>query len=155
MSTDRIKQVVCAIRGRPANLDAISAAIDLCLEHEASLTFLMLLEAEFISQVTPTMSSLRTLYQQMKEMSEFSLLILCEEAKQLGVTQVDYTIRTGNLRKQLREFATQTSADVLVIVRPTSGPGWTALTNKEFVDFIRELEEIGNLRVISIEPNPE
>jgi hypothetical protein len=155
MSTERIKHVVCPIRGRPANFDAISTAINLCLEHDASLTFLMLLEAEFISQVTPSMGSLRTLYQQMKEMSEFSLLILCEEAKQHGVTQVDYIIRTGNLRKQLREFVSQTSADVLVIVRPTSGPGRTAFTPKEFVGFIRELEEIGNLRIINLEPNSE
>ena len=155
MSTERIKHVVCATRGRPVNLDAISTAIDLCLEHDAPLTFLMLLEAEFIGQVTPTMSSLRTLYQQMKEMSEFSLLVLCEEAKQLGVTQVDYIIRTGNLRKQLLEFVTQTSADVLVIARPTSGPGWSAFTPEEFADFIRELEEVGNLHIISIEPNAE
>jgi hypothetical protein len=155
MSTERIKHVVCVVRGRPSNLEAISTAIGLCLEHEAPLTFLMLLEAEFISQVTHTMSSLRTLYQQMKEMSEFSLLILREEAKQLGVTQVDYIIRTGNLRKQLHEFVTQTSADVMVIVRPTPGPGRTAFTNEQFAAFIRELEEIGNLRIIPIEPNLE
>ncbi len=80
------------------------------------------------------------------------MLILCDRARARGVAQVDYLLREGNVRTQLRKLAIETGAEVLVIGRPTRSSTKNLFKAEEFDAYVTELEEEGNLRVIQVEP---
>jgi nucleotide-binding universal stress UspA family protein len=81
-------------------------------------------------------------------------LILCDRARSRGVTQVDYLLREGSVRTQLRKLAVETGAEVMVIGRPSRSPTKNLFRADEFEAFVAELEQAGNLRVIQVEPAP-
>jgi hypothetical protein len=103
MSPDTVKHIVCAVRGRPESRTTVTRAVDLALEHQAHLTFLHMIDAEF-------------------------------------------------LRKQLRQFAIDTQADLMIMGAPTPGPGKNVFKQEELKQFIREMEQESNLRIIQIAP---
>jgi len=84
----------------------------------------------------------------------FAMLILCDRARRRGVTQVDFVVQDGNIRKQLRLFAIETRAKVMVMGRPIRSPGRNIFQTAEFEAFVAELEQDGNLHVIQVVPSP-
>jgi nucleotide-binding universal stress UspA family protein len=80
-------------------------------------------------------------------MATFALLILCDRAQRRGVTQVDCIVREGNIQKQLRQFMSESHADVLIMGRPTRSPGRNVFKPAELDLFVAELEREQDLRV--------
>jgi nucleotide-binding universal stress UspA family protein len=132
----------------------VTHAIDLALESNARLTFFYVVDAEFQAQ-SAIGSPLSVIYQELTQMAEFSMLILCDRAERRGVEQVGYLIREGNIRKQLLEFAAETRADVFVVGWPVRSAGRPIFTPAEFESFAVELEEVAHPRLVRVPPLEE
>jgi len=152
MIDQEIKHIICAVRGGPESRETVTHAIDLALKHEARLTFFHALDAEFLGTASLSMAPVRSVYQQLHEMGEFSMLILCDRATRRGVEMVNYQVREGNIQNLLREKAIETKADVMVMGRPVRSPGSNVFTDATFDQFISEMEKDADLKMVVIIP---
>ncbi len=149
--TNRSPQhILCAVRGQPRSRDTATQAINLALETGARLTFALVIDAEFMGQVSPTLSTLRTVYRQLEEMGEFAMLILCDRAQRRGVAQVDSTIRKGSVPEELKKLAMESAAGVLVMGTPSGKPGHDVFTQANFDAFVADLEATAGIQVIQV-----
>lgn len=155
MKQRKYDHVLCAVRGRPESRETATRAIDLALEHEADLTFIHVMDAEFLGRATPTLSPLKMVYEQLEQMGEFAMQILCDRATRRGVEQVAYILEKGNVPKRLREIVRDLDADALVIGRSVRGPGKSVFTPDQFDAFIAKIEEEVGLEVIQVEMDPQ
>jgi nucleotide-binding universal stress UspA family protein len=151
MSFDDLKHIVCAVRGRPESRITVSRAVDLALEHQAHLTFLHVIDAEFLEHAT--VAPLSVIYAELVEMARFAMLVLCDRAQRRGVQEVDSIVLEGDIRKQLRQFALETQADLMIMGTPTPGPGKNIFKEEELKRFIREMEQWGNIRIMQVSAN--
>lgn len=150
MSEKRIGHIICAVRGRPESRETVTKAIDLALEHNARLTFLHIMDAEFVEYAT--VGPLSVIYQELKEMGEFTMMILKDRAERRGVHKVDYIIREGNIIKQIRKYAIETQAEMMVVGEPKNRPGRNIFRAHEFEAFMDQLEQDANLKIIRVVP---
>jgi nucleotide-binding universal stress UspA family protein len=148
MTSEQTKHIICAVRGGPESRDTVTHAIDLALETGAGLTFVRVMDAEFLEHAT--VGPLSVVYHELSEMGKFALLILCDRAQRRGVAQVDCSVREGNIRKQLHQFISESHADVLVMGRPMRSPGSNVFKPAELVHFVAELEREQDLRVVLV-----
>lgn len=144
------QHIVCAVRGHPTSRSTITHAIDLAVQAGARLTFLHVLTAEFVEHAT--IGPLSVVYNELREMSEFMMMLLVDRAQRRGVAEADYVVREGNVRKQLRDFAIETEAQVLVMGRPSTPPGRSIFSPKEFQAFADELAKVARIQVVLVEP---
>ncbi|MDX1689254.1 MAG: universal stress protein [Candidatus Promineifilaceae bacterium] len=143
--SERVEQILCAVRGGPESRATVTYAIDLALETGARLTFFHALDAEFLGYAT--IGPLSVIYQELQEMGEFTMLILVDRAQRRGVEDVDYVVSEGNVREQLRQVAIRTEAEVMVMGRPTRSPGSNVFQLREIEAFAAELAEEGGLKL--------
>ncbi|MBP6470394.1 MAG: universal stress protein [Chloroflexi bacterium] len=144
------KHIICAVRGGAESRDTVTRAIRLAVESNGRLTFLHVMDAEFLQHAT--VGPLSVVYNELVEMGTFAMMILKDRAQRQGVTEVDYVVREGSIRKQMLQFAIATQAKVLVIGSPTRTPGRNVFEAGELDNFISELEREGHLRVIQVTP---
>ncbi len=97
-----VRHVACAVRGGPESRATVTRAIDLALEHGAKLTFVHVMDADFLGYAT--IGPLSVVYQELREMGNFMMLILQDRAIRRGVQDVGYVLMEGNIRKRLRDF---------------------------------------------------
>ena len=148
----QIRHIACAVRGRLANRNAVEHAIDLAKQYDARLTFFLVISDDFLAAATPTMTPTKTLYDGLSEIGEYILVLLSDQAIENGVSEVEYEIRIGDVRSNLREFAGRTNAQVLVMGRPSGLEPRSIFTPQEFAEFVQELEQRGDLSVEVVEP---
>lgn len=151
MTNSKPQHIICAVRGGPESRETVTRAIDLALEAGARLTFFHVMDAEFLGYAT--IGPLSVVYHELVEMGTFAMLILCDRAQRRGVSQVDYIVREGNIRRQLRQCAIETQAQTMVMGRPTRSPGRNVFKVDEFDAFVAELEREGGLRVVPVAPS--
>jgi len=151
MSEKKIRHIICAVRGRPESRETVTKAIDLALEYKARLTFLHIMDAEFMQHATAALLSV--IYQELKGMGEFTMMILKDRAQRRGVQEVDYVIREGNVIKQIRHFAVETHAEMMVVGEPKNRPGRNIFKAHEFEAFMDQLEQEANLTIIRVVPD--
>jgi nucleotide-binding universal stress UspA family protein len=142
--------VVCAVRGGPESRETVSQAINLALSNGARLTFFRVTDAEFLEHAT--IGPLSVVYQELREMAQFALMIVCDRARRRGVTEVDSIIREGNIHRQLRLIATEPGIDILVLGRPVRSPGSNVFKPAEFDAFVDELRQETDARIEVISP---
>lgn len=150
--SNKIAHILCAVRGIPRSRDTVTYAIQLALDHQARLTFVHVNDAGFMASASPTMTSLATVYKQMRDMSEFTLQILCDRATRRGVEAVDYQILEGRWMVQIRTLLDELKPDVLVVGDPItkSIPGIGVEIN-ELENFIVEIQQNTNITVHTVE----
>jgi len=151
--TEEIRHIVCAVRGGPESRETITRAIDMALESGAKLTFLNVMDAEFLNHAT--IAPLSVVYHELDEMAKFAMLIVCDRAQRRGVERVTCSVRQGNIRKQLRQFVIEAQADVLVMGRPTRSPGQNVFKPVEFDPFVAELEQAANVHIVAVTPTSD
>ena len=154
MTEQKPKYILCAVRGGQESRNTLIRAIDLALEHDARLTFFHILDAEFLGAASLTMTPVRSIYEQLHEMGEFTMLILCDRASRRGVEKVDYEVREGNVKLILRQIAIETHADILVMGRPIRSPGSNVFNKENFAEFIKSLEPDTDPHIIVVSPEP-
>jgi nucleotide-binding universal stress UspA family protein len=150
MAESKPKHIICAVRGGPESRETVTHAVELALESGASLTFLRIMDAEFLEHAT--VGPLSVVYSELQEMGKFAMLILCDRAQRRGVAHVDCVVREGNIRKQLRQFAIETHAEVMVMGRPTRSPGRNVFKPAEIDAFVANLEREAELRIQLVTP---
>ena len=151
MDEKPIEYIICAVRGRPQSRDTATQAIDMALKHNARLTFVLIIDAEFLAMATPAMTRLRTVLNQLEEMSEFALLILTDRAHRRGVQEVDSFVLKGAVREELRKLAASTEAQVMIIGRPDPNVRSSVFQPDEFETFITELNAHTGLEIIPVD----
>ncbi len=140
--------IICAVRSRPGGEQTVKHAIELAQAHNARLTFFQVVDANFVNRFSTRGSSRKVIHRELAEIAEFTLSILCNQARQQGVAEAHYAVRQGNVREQLRALIRELRPDVLVMGKPAqSGPGESAFQHPALNEFIAELEKEGNLRV--------
>ncbi|NIV33734.1 MAG: universal stress protein [Anaerolineae bacterium] len=153
MESRQSRHIICAVRGGPESRETVTWAIALALESGAQLTLFRVLDAEFLGHAT--IGPLSVVYRELIEVGQFAMLILCDRAQRRGVENVDCVVREGNVRKQLREFAIETHADLLVMGRPVRSPGSNTFKPAEFDSWVAELEKESGLRVLVVSPSQD
>ncbi len=142
------KHIICAVRGGAESRDTVTQAIELALANDARLTFLHVMDAEFLQYAT--VGPLSVVYNELVEMGNFAMMILHDRAQRRGVTEVDYVVREGAIRKQLLQFAMATHAEVLVMGYPTRSPGGNVFDAAEIEDFMAQLEQVAHIQVVPV-----
>lgn len=152
MSERNPQHIICAVRGGPESRNTVTKAIDLALEYGARLSFLHILDAEFLEYAT--IGPLSVVYRELNEMGAFAMLILVDRAERRGVERVDYVLREGDIRRGLIRFANETHAEMMVIGRPTRSPGRNVFKRAEFDRFVDELEQEAHLQIVKVPEEP-
>jgi nucleotide-binding universal stress UspA family protein len=153
MTPTKYEHIICAVRGRPESRETATRAIELALEHQARLTFVHVIDAEFLGPATPTLSSIQPVYRRLRQMAEFAMLILCDRARRRDVAEVASILDEGNVAQRLRQLVQESGADVLVIGHPSPGPGKSTFTAREFNDFVTKVKLEDGLDVIQVHPD--
>ena len=151
MMDKSIEHIVCTVRGQPESLATITRAINLALEYKARLTFVLIINTKFLTNVTSTMTTLAFVNEQMEKMGEFSMLILMDRAERRGVSRVDHLILMGDVDTELRKLALETSANLMVLGRPVPGRRTSVFKPEEFDQFVAELEADTNLVIVLVD----
>jgi nucleotide-binding universal stress UspA family protein len=146
---NKIKQILCAVRGGPESRETVTRAIDMALETGAKLTFFHVMDAEFLGQAAMS-RTLSGIYNELREMGTFTMLILVDRAQRRGVENVNYIVQEGNIRKQLIQIAIQTKAEVMIVGRPTRSPTANVFKMTEMEAFAEELAREGGLKVVVV-----
>ena len=150
--TNEIRHILCAVLGKPTSRTTVTKAIDLASENNARLTFIHVIDAEFLASATPVMTSLSTVYNQLRELGEFSMLILCDRANRRCVENVDYIIREGQILPQLRRAISELQPDIFVMGRPFGGGSAPkSIPPEEIENFIKDVEKNLGITVVSVE----
>ena len=147
------KHIICAVRGGAESRETVSRAIDLALTNGARLTFLHVMDADFLQYAT--IGTLRVVYSELVEMGTFAMMILRDRAERRGVPNVDYVVQEGNIHKQLLQFAIATQAEVLVMGHPMRSPGRNVFESDELDDFMAEIERVAHIHVIQVTPGTD
>ncbi len=150
MTADKVNHIVCAVRGVPGSRETVTRAIDLALENDAKLTFVRVVNAEFLDHAT--VGPLSIVYNELVEMATFAMMILCDRAQRRGVREAEYALREGDVREQLLRFAVETQAELMIIGQPSRRPGGSLFRGGEIETFKADLEEKGRIRVFQVGP---
>jgi len=130
----------------------VTKAIDLALEHQARLTFVHVTSADFLVSATPTMLSHQTTLKQLRDLSEFTMMVLVDRATRRGVQNVDYLIRNGQILEQLRVVISEFKPNMVVIGKPISTLTADRSTDAdELNDFIQDIESQPDITIIPVE----
>jgi nucleotide-binding universal stress UspA family protein len=148
MTRGNPQHIICAVRGGPESRETVTQAINLALQYGARLTFLHVLDAQFLEYAT--IGPLSVVYNELLEMGKFSMLIISDRAQRRGVEQVDYVLPEGNIRDGLIRFANETKAEMLVMGRPIRSPGRNVFKLAEFDNFVARLEQETEMTIITV-----
>lgn len=150
---DRVpKHVICAVRAGPESRNTVTRAVDMALEMGARLTFVLVMDVGFLEHAT--VGPVRVVYRELVEMGQFALAILCDRARRRGVEHVEGVVMEGDIRRQLRQLATETQADLVVMGLPTRSYTRNVFRFDEIDGFVAELEQEGQLQVVLVAPDP-
>jgi nucleotide-binding universal stress UspA family protein len=148
---DGERHIVCAVRGGPESRETVSRAIELALARGARLTFLQVMDAEFLNHAT--VAPLSVIYRELQNLAQFALRILCDRAERKGVQEASGVVRTGNIQRQIREFVIEQEVDLLVMGRPVRSPGSNVFKPDQFDAFAVDLQEATNVQVEVVTPS--
>ena len=152
MAKREIHHIICAVRGVPKSRETATKAIDLALEYNARLTFVHVTNVEFLGSATPLMTSMRSVQKQVQDLSEFTMVVLCDRAQRRGVQEVNYIVRMGQIFQQLQQILGETQPDILVIGRPIRRTADSSmLIPEELTNFINDVEQNMKIQVVPVD----
>lgn len=151
MTSEEKQHIVCAVRGGPESRETVSHAIEMALASGARLTFLRVMDAEFLEHAT--VAPLSIIYRELQNMADFAMQILCDRAERKGVEGAACLVRAGNIQRQIREFVAEQEVDVLVMGRPVRSPGSNVFRPAAFDAFVAELEQFVNVPIKVVTPS--
>ncbi len=147
------KIVLCAVRGQLESRATAKKAIQIALEHEASLHYCYIIDVEFMKSAAPTLAPIRQVYRQLEEMSEFALSILRDRSIEQGLEDVDYKILKGEIPRQLIDYSLEINADVIVLGTPImKSMGKSVFTPKQFDAFVEKIKSEIGIDVVEVRP---
>lgn len=139
--------IVCAARGGKGSRPAVDRAIRLAKERDADLTFLFVVDAEFLCYAMIGPPSV--VHQQLRDMGEFIMATLQARAEESGVA-ADYAVREGHVREQIRQYLEESDVDILVMGRPIEETDAAIFDAGTVSNFAAALEREFNVEVILV-----
>jgi nucleotide-binding universal stress UspA family protein len=153
MTSGHVTHVVCALRGGAESKETASCAIELARGARARLTLVHIIDPGCID--CGDLARTSAAYRQYVEDAESNLQTLARQARQTGVPEVAIQLREGNTRRELRQLAVETDAELLVLGHPGTDPQRNLFGVDEFHQFIAELDFGGDLRTVQVRPKPD
>lgn len=147
-NNEKQMHIVCAARGGRRIQPSVNRAIELACEENARLTFLYVLDVEFLKCTMVGHTDM--VFEELDKMGEFMMIRLCEFANERGCVSADYVIRHGNIREEIQNYLLEVQPDLLVLGRPQdelkeeSPP---AFENKAIVHFAEEITQKTGVKV--------
>ena len=141
--------IVCAARGGRRIQPSVNRAIELGCENDARLTFLYILDVEFLKCTTVGHTEL--VFEELDKMGEFMMIRLCEYANERGCTNADYAIRHGELREEIQNYLLEVQPDLLVLGRPQEEREDEAPAAFESEGIVRFADEITQNTGVTVE----
>jgi nucleotide-binding universal stress UspA family protein len=111
-----VSKILCATRGGEASYHAQDAAIALAKEHDDMLVFLYVVDLHFLDKTASAV--VVNVESEVARMGEFLLLMAQERAAEQGVV-AETTCRTGRVRDELKQIASEEDISLIVLGRPT------------------------------------
>jgi nucleotide-binding universal stress UspA family protein len=148
MNSDLKMHIVCAARGGRRIQPSVNRAIELADEANARLTFLYVLDVEFMKHTI--FGRTDVVFDELDKMGEFMMIRLCEYANELGCGNADYVIRHGQIREEIQSFLLEAQPDLLVLGRPQRDQDHEAppaFESEGIVQFAEELTQKTGVRV--------
>jgi len=136
-----VKHIVCAVRGQPQSRATVTRAIGLALKYGARLTFVHVMDAEFLAHAT--VGIVRLMYQELRSMGEFLMAILRDRAERRGVREVHTVLLEGRAATALPRFLKEQQADLLVLGAPGGSRRQSAFAPGDFNAFVQHIEAQG------------
>ena len=149
MNGEAQKHIVCAARGGRRIQPSVNRAIGLACETNARLTFLYVLDVEFMKHTI--FGRTDVVFDELDKMGEFMMLRLCEYANEGGCAKADYVIRHGRVREEIQSYLLETQPDLLVLGRPRYDPDHEELPAFEDDAIVRFAEEITQKTGVEVE----
>jgi nucleotide-binding universal stress UspA family protein len=137
--------IVCAIRGGPHSRKTIRRAIDLAKETKLPLSFLYIVNLEFLSHTIS--SRVHTIQEEMHQMGEFILLTAQASAEEKGV-ESQGIIRNGKVREELIRLCHELKTDYLVLGQPKIDREDSLFSQDMLKQFVEQTERETGARVI-------
>ena len=151
MTTQKTRHIICAVRGVPKSRETVTKAIELALEYKARLTFVHVTNVDFLESAMPIMTPVRSVQKQVQDLSEFTMIVLCDRAQRRGVQETDYIVRMGQFYQQLRQILSETQPDIIVVGRPIGNTVDSAmLIPEELTSFLDDVEKNLNIQVVPV-----
>lgn len=140
--------IICPIRGGPGSKATIETAIGLAKDEEMPLTFLYVVNLDFLTQTES--SRVRMVSSEMESMGDFILISAQAKAEERGVN-ADAEIRHGEVGEQIVELAQEIEASYLVMGRPGGEEEGNVFDQERLDTFIAQIEEASGAKVIIAE----
>ncbi|MFQ5594517.1 MAG: universal stress protein [Anaerolineae bacterium] len=147
MDAPRPPRIVCPARGGQGSRPAVNRAIRLAKERNADLTFLFVVDVEFLSYAT--VGRLSVIQRQLRDMGEFIMATLQAKARESGVI-ADYAVLEGEVREQIRKYLEENPVDTLVMGRPIEETEVAVFNAGTVSNFAAALEREAGIEVILI-----
>jgi nucleotide-binding universal stress UspA family protein len=147
-----IQHIICAVRGGPESRETASSAVDLALKTDARLTFFHVVDPGCLDCGDIARSS--AAYREYLEKAESAMRALCTQARQCGVTHVDFVLLEGDTRQELCQMAMETDAELMVLGHPNPDSKRSIFSQDEFHQFLAELDFGGELRTVQVRSPP-
>ena len=141
--------IVCAARGGTRIQPSVNRAIQLGCEKQARLTFLYVVDVEFMKHTS--MGRTAVVFDEMDKLGEFMMLRLCEYANQQGCIRADYVIRNGQVRGEIVAYLHETRPNLVVLGRPRRDSQHAEPPAFESEGLVRFAEEITRTTGVPVE----
>jgi nucleotide-binding universal stress UspA family protein len=140
--------IVCAARGGRRIQPSVNRAIEIACENRAWLTFLYILDVEFLKSTT--VGHTEMVFEELDKLGEFMMIRLCEYANERGCVKADYAIRHGEVPEEIQAYLLKIRPDLLVLGRPQEDVdegGPSAFESDGIVQFADDITEKTGVRV--------
>lgn len=139
-------RILCATRGGQASQPTHERAIELARQQNAELLFLYTFDKQVLRQVaTPIVINVEA---QVEHMLAFLQTTAQEQARQAGV-RAGVVVRTGNLREQIKQVASEEAVDLIVLGSPAGES--SLFKHQALQDLATEIEEATGIQVLTMD----
>jgi nucleotide-binding universal stress UspA family protein len=140
-----VSGIICAIRGGPDSQVTIDKAIDLAEETALPLSFLYVVNLDFLTHTSST--RLHTISKEMHQMGEFILLAAQASAQEQGIT-AEGIVRQGDVGQEIVKLCHELSASYLVLGQPRLQREESIFTQDRLLRFVEQTEMQTGAKVI-------
>lgn len=137
--------VICPIRGGPGSKTTIEAAIQLAKNETMPLTFLYVVNLDFMTHTES--SRVRVVTSELESMGDFILISAQAQAEEQNV-EAQTEIRHGEVGEQIVELAREINADFLVMGRPGGEGDQHVFDQARLEQFVERIESESGAKVI-------
>lgn len=142
-------RILCPVRGGKRSDKTVARAIELARARDAALTFLYVVDVEFLGHATVARVKLMT--EELTETGTFTLTKLAQRARAAGVVEVDTVIREGHIGEVILEVIRDTGAGLLVTGRPGQTPNVVSFTERTFSTLLADLRAATGVEIERVE----